>query len=84
MYHISRLLISFISRIRIFHFCAKTHLTDKDIISSPDCECGHESQDLDHIFFNYPIYKEAADHLTLDLFYNGFSPPFEVAEISFS
>lgn len=36
------------------------------------------------MFFHCPLLSEHSDRLMMDLFHNGFSPPFDIYEIVFS
>lgn len=79
-----RNLITLVSRLRTYHTRAKAHLFEKNIIPSSECDCGSPSQDLNHIFFYYPLHAEDSEKLIIDLYHNGFSPPLSIDEIAFS
>ncbi|XP_020297733.1 uncharacterized protein LOC109862184 [Pseudomyrmex gracilis] len=79
-----RPLITLVSRIRSHHTAVNLHLKRKGIVASSECPCGHPVQDVNHVFFQCPMYKDHSDKLVIDLYHNGFSPPYSVEEVAFS
>jgi hypothetical protein len=48
--------ISCITRMRLGHTCAPSHLAKFNIISDPKCDCGAEEADVNHIILSCPLY----------------------------
>ncbi|XP_020296074.1 uncharacterized protein LOC109861009 [Pseudomyrmex gracilis] len=79
-----RQLISLVSRIRTYHTAVNSHLFEKNIVDSASCQCGQPEQNINHVFFHCPCNKEHSDRLLIDLYHNGFSPPYSVEKVAFS
>ncbi|KAJ8707149.1 hypothetical protein PYW08_002157 [Mythimna loreyi] len=47
-------------RMRLGHTTCPVHLARFHIIDSPQCECGHDFGDLNHIFFSCPIHDRTS------------------------
>jgi len=58
---LTRPIITLISRIRSHHTATLGHLWEKNIVSAPDCPCGHPFQDLNHIFLEFPNHRESSE-----------------------
>lgn len=58
--------VRLISRIRTFHTCTRAHLTDKSILRDASCNFSDAPiQDLDHLLFRCPEFREESDKLIL-------------------
>lgn len=55
--HFSRKVTSVIIRLRLGHTCSPIHLYKLKIIETPECICGAEIADENHIFLSCPLYN---------------------------
>lgn len=58
--NLSKIVTSVLIRMRLGHTTCPAHLAKYNIINSPQCECGHDFGDLDHIFFSCPNHDRAS------------------------
>lgn len=77
-------IVKLISRLMSQHTGTNAHLTDKNILNNAACDCGAEQQDVNHLFFNCPIYKTHSDKLLLDLHRTGIDHNCDINAIAFT
>ena len=62
-YKLKRDLIVTTNRCRSDHYNLNASLFKIKVINQPNCECGHELQDLDHILWQCPLFDAQRDEL---------------------
>lgn len=67
-----------INRCRADHYNLASSLFRVNIVSSPKCECGYDSQDLNHILWNCPILDTQRTMLMTRLKKEKMFPPFTI------
>lgn len=76
--------ITALNRLRSGHTSNNEHLNRIGLAESPDCLCGFEGQDLNHIFWACPLTAAKTITLTSALGVQGLLPPFEIRSLAFS
>lgn len=83
-----RIVTTSIFRMRTGHCCIGQHLFRIHAVPSPSCECGHDVQTLNHIFFECPLHDESRKPLLKSLLTLKIPRPFNIptllCEINFN
>ncbi|XP_015111523.1 uncharacterized protein LOC107037476 [Diachasma alloeum] len=73
--NLSRRSIVWVNRARSNHYHLSASLKRKNIIDSAQCECGHPSEDLDHVLWDCPRHDQPRQIMYNSFRLNQFPPP---------
>ena len=76
--NLKRDMIVTVNRCRAEHYNLNFSLHKINIVNDPSCECGFESQDLNHIIWQCPIYDIFRIELLKKLSFHKIYPPLDI------
>ncbi|XP_074111001.1 uncharacterized protein LOC141535107 [Cotesia typhae] len=82
--NLKRITITLINRMRSGHICTNEYLHRIKIKDNPRCDCGHETQDLNHIFFNCNLTKTESENLCQTLKQEKIQAPYDIRNLVFT
>lgn len=81
--NLKRELIVFITRARSCHYSLNYSLRKIKVVESPKCECGYDTQDLNHVIWQCHINQQQRNLLLKKLGTRRLFPPFDVESFLF-
>lgn len=77
-YQAPREFVVFVNRARSNHYHLAASLARTGLIDDPRCQCGHDSEDLNHVLWQCPLYSNTRDTLLFHLHNLNFHPPYNI------